>query len=161
MNDYYDLLTMSRRFPFDAEVLVEAIRATFERRGTPVLEQLLSRVEGAERNRAVGDGGTKVMCCRHGKPSRERSRPAGPRCSRERRPGGRHGGVRLLRLLRRVVRRVQMAAKRSHRTGVNESDELCSPVRRLVVSATKLSGFRNRITTCRPFGPEAGRSRSA
>lgn len=40
MKDYYDLLTMSRRFPFDGEVLVEAIRATFERRGTPVPTEL-------------------------------------------------------------------------------------------------------------------------
>ena len=35
MKDFYDLLVLSRTFAFDEAVLVEAIRATFERRGTP------------------------------------------------------------------------------------------------------------------------------
>lgn len=36
MKDYYDLLTLSRRFEFDGQTLTQAIRSTFERRGTPL-----------------------------------------------------------------------------------------------------------------------------
>lgn len=36
MKDFYDLVVLSRMFPFDGELLVRAIRATFERRGTPL-----------------------------------------------------------------------------------------------------------------------------
>jgi hypothetical protein len=34
--DYYDLRYLAERFEFDGPVLVEAIAATFERRGTPL-----------------------------------------------------------------------------------------------------------------------------
>lgn len=36
MKDFYDLLALSHLFEFDGEILVSAIRATFERRGTAV-----------------------------------------------------------------------------------------------------------------------------
>jgi len=36
MKDYYDILIMSQRFAFDGQTLVNAIRATFERRNTPI-----------------------------------------------------------------------------------------------------------------------------
>ncbi len=36
MKDFFDLHVLSRDFEFDGSVLVEAIRATFERRGTPI-----------------------------------------------------------------------------------------------------------------------------
>ncbi len=36
MKDFYDLKALSRMFEFDGEVLVRAVRATFERRGTPL-----------------------------------------------------------------------------------------------------------------------------
>ena len=36
MKDFYDLWTLSRGFEFDGETLARAIRATFERRGTPL-----------------------------------------------------------------------------------------------------------------------------
>jgi hypothetical protein len=36
MKDFYDLALMSKMFAFDGETLVSAIRATFERRGTPL-----------------------------------------------------------------------------------------------------------------------------
>jgi predicted nucleotidyltransferase component of viral defense system len=36
MKDFYDLWELSRRFTFEGEMLCRAIRATFERRGTPV-----------------------------------------------------------------------------------------------------------------------------
>ena len=36
MKDFYDLLAVSRIFAFEGAVLAAAIRATFERRGTPV-----------------------------------------------------------------------------------------------------------------------------
>jgi len=36
MKDYYDILIMSQRFAFDGQTLANAIRATFERRDTPI-----------------------------------------------------------------------------------------------------------------------------
>lgn len=36
MKDFYDLVILSRMFPFDGELVVRALRATFERRGTPL-----------------------------------------------------------------------------------------------------------------------------
>jgi hypothetical protein len=36
MKDLYDLLVMSRQFPFRGTVLSAAVRATFDRRGTPI-----------------------------------------------------------------------------------------------------------------------------
>lgn len=36
MKDFYDLVILSRLFEFDGDLLVRAIRATFERRGTPL-----------------------------------------------------------------------------------------------------------------------------
>lgn len=36
MKDFFDLHVLSRDFEFDGDVLVEAIRATFERRSTPI-----------------------------------------------------------------------------------------------------------------------------
>jgi predicted nucleotidyltransferase component of viral defense system len=36
MKDFYDLVVLSSSFEFDGEILVRAIRATFERRSTPV-----------------------------------------------------------------------------------------------------------------------------
>lgn len=36
MKDFYDLALIARMFDFDGEVLMQAIRATFERRGTPM-----------------------------------------------------------------------------------------------------------------------------
>lgn len=36
MKDYYDLVVLARAFDFDGETLVRAIRATFERRKTPL-----------------------------------------------------------------------------------------------------------------------------
>jgi predicted nucleotidyltransferase component of viral defense system len=36
MKDFYDLVVLSKMFPFDGVVLVRAIRATFERRKTPL-----------------------------------------------------------------------------------------------------------------------------
>jgi predicted nucleotidyltransferase component of viral defense system len=36
MKDFYDLVLLSRMFEFDGALLVRAIRATFERRGTPL-----------------------------------------------------------------------------------------------------------------------------
>lgn len=38
MKDFFDLHVLSRSFEFDGTVLAEAIRATFERRGTPIPE---------------------------------------------------------------------------------------------------------------------------
>ena len=35
MKDFYDLVVLSRMFEFHGELLVRAIRATFERRSTP------------------------------------------------------------------------------------------------------------------------------
>jgi predicted nucleotidyltransferase component of viral defense system len=40
MKDFYDLAVLARKFEFDGELLVRAIRATFERRGTPVPTKL-------------------------------------------------------------------------------------------------------------------------
>lgn len=40
MKDFYDVVIMSRMFPFDGDELVRAIRATFERRGTALPEGL-------------------------------------------------------------------------------------------------------------------------
>jgi nucleotidyltransferase AbiEii toxin of type IV toxin-antitoxin system len=36
MKDFYDIAMLARAFNFDAELLVRAIRATFERRKTPL-----------------------------------------------------------------------------------------------------------------------------
>jgi len=36
MKDFYDLVVLSRMFEFDGDLLVRAVRATFERRGTPL-----------------------------------------------------------------------------------------------------------------------------
>ena len=36
MKDFYDLEVLSRTFPFEGEVLVRAVQATFTRRGTPL-----------------------------------------------------------------------------------------------------------------------------
>lgn len=36
MKDFYDLAALGRLFPFDGALLVDAIRATFARRGTPL-----------------------------------------------------------------------------------------------------------------------------
>nr|WP_281407691.1 nucleotidyl transferase AbiEii/AbiGii toxin family protein [Mesorhizobium sp. B2-4-6] len=36
MKDFYDLLALSRLFEFDGKLLTQAIRATFERRNTPL-----------------------------------------------------------------------------------------------------------------------------
>lgn len=36
MKDFYDLAALGRLFPFDGDQLVAALRATFERRGTPL-----------------------------------------------------------------------------------------------------------------------------
>ncbi|MBL7223160.1 MAG: nucleotidyl transferase AbiEii/AbiGii toxin family protein [Candidatus Brocadiae bacterium] len=36
MKDFYDIWTMARRFPFDGATLARAIRATFDRRDTPI-----------------------------------------------------------------------------------------------------------------------------
>lgn len=36
MKDFYDLVIMSRIFPFAGETLVEAVRATFTRRGSTI-----------------------------------------------------------------------------------------------------------------------------
>ncbi len=36
MKDFYDLIVLSPMFPFDGAVLVDAIRATFDNRGTPI-----------------------------------------------------------------------------------------------------------------------------
>jgi len=36
MKDFYDLVVISRLFEFDADLLRRAVRATFDRRGTPV-----------------------------------------------------------------------------------------------------------------------------
>ncbi len=38
MKDFYDIWTLSKQFPFDGASLSEAIRATFERRGTAIPE---------------------------------------------------------------------------------------------------------------------------
>ena len=43
MKDFYDLWTLARQFEFDGQVLSEAIRATFDRRQTPLPEQPLWR----------------------------------------------------------------------------------------------------------------------
>jgi predicted nucleotidyltransferase component of viral defense system len=40
MKDFYDLVILSRMFEFDGELLIQAIRATFERRKTPLPEGL-------------------------------------------------------------------------------------------------------------------------
>jgi len=40
MKDFYDLLVLARDFDFDGELLTRAIRATFERRQTPLPERL-------------------------------------------------------------------------------------------------------------------------
>ncbi|MBS2014026.1 MAG: nucleotidyl transferase AbiEii/AbiGii toxin family protein [Deltaproteobacteria bacterium] len=40
MKDFYDVVILSRTFPFDGDALVRAIRATFERRGTPLPDGL-------------------------------------------------------------------------------------------------------------------------
>ncbi|QQR89562.1 MAG: nucleotidyl transferase AbiEii/AbiGii toxin family protein [Myxococcales bacterium] len=40
MKDFYDVMLLARDFDFDGESLVEAIRATFERRKTPLPEKL-------------------------------------------------------------------------------------------------------------------------
>lgn len=40
MKDYYDILIMSRRFSFDGYTLASSIRATFERRGTPIPSEI-------------------------------------------------------------------------------------------------------------------------
>ncbi len=40
MKDFYDLLVLSKTFEFDGALLVRAIRATFARRGTPLLTSL-------------------------------------------------------------------------------------------------------------------------
>jgi hypothetical protein len=40
MKDFYDLLVLSRWFEFDGALLVRAIRATFERRKTPLPVEL-------------------------------------------------------------------------------------------------------------------------
>jgi predicted nucleotidyltransferase component of viral defense system len=38
MKDFFDIVTLSRTFDFDGDLLARAIRATFERRGTPLPE---------------------------------------------------------------------------------------------------------------------------
>jgi hypothetical protein len=40
MKDFYDVHSLSCSFSFDGAVLADAIRATFERRGTPVPSEL-------------------------------------------------------------------------------------------------------------------------
>ena len=39
MKDFHDLHTLSNTFEFDGKALVDAVRATFERRGTPFPER--------------------------------------------------------------------------------------------------------------------------
>jgi hypothetical protein len=36
MKDFYDVLNLSRKFPFESEMLAKAIGNTFARRGTPL-----------------------------------------------------------------------------------------------------------------------------
>lgn len=36
MKDFFDIVVLSRMFDFDGDLLARAIRATFERRGTPL-----------------------------------------------------------------------------------------------------------------------------
>jgi predicted nucleotidyltransferase component of viral defense system len=55
MKDFYDIWLLSRRFPFEGEVLARAVRVTFERRGTALearpfgLSRAFAEVEGKER----------------------------------------------------------------------------------------------------------------
>jgi len=39
MKDFYDIWSLARRRPFDGEILAQAIRSTFVRRGTPLPEE--------------------------------------------------------------------------------------------------------------------------
>lgn len=40
MKDFYDLAMIARHFEFDGAVLVEAVKATFKRRGTPIPKEM-------------------------------------------------------------------------------------------------------------------------
>ena len=40
MKDFFDLLTIARKFPFNGVLLCEAIRATFNRRGTDIPREI-------------------------------------------------------------------------------------------------------------------------
>lgn len=47
MKDFYDLAILARHFEFDGSILVQAIRATFERRQTPLPKGLPTALSGA------------------------------------------------------------------------------------------------------------------
>jgi len=46
MKDFYDIWLLSRQFDFAGESLAEAIRLTFDRRGTPIPEDIVAFTEG-------------------------------------------------------------------------------------------------------------------
>jgi hypothetical protein len=53
MKDFYDLMLLSRSFAFDGKLLAQAIRATFERRKTPLPSQLPVGLTAAFANNAM------------------------------------------------------------------------------------------------------------
>jgi hypothetical protein len=46
MKDFYDIWLLSRQFDFAGENMAEAIRLTFDRRGTPLSEDIVAFTEG-------------------------------------------------------------------------------------------------------------------
>ena len=46
MKDYWDVWQLSRQFAFEGPVLVEAVRATLGRRGTPAVAHPVALAEG-------------------------------------------------------------------------------------------------------------------
>ena len=65
LKDYYDLVTLAREFTFDGEVLIRAVRATFERRGTSLpiepCEGLGETFAGAMASRWTAFRGTQEL----------------------------------------------------------------------------------------------------
>jgi len=101
MKDFYDLVVLSRMFEFDGELLTRAIRATFERRSTPVPRRTSRRPHGGIRGRCTKGnpmGGVppevRRPAARESGNDRDRDRPL-PRAAPHRGRGSRVAAARL------------------------------------------------------------------
>ncbi len=79
MKDFYDLLALSRLFAFEGQSLTQAMRATFERRGTPLPTETPLGL-----STAFAEDGDKARQC-----ARRQTMPRSCRCNRPATPPSR------------------------------------------------------------------------
>jgi hypothetical protein len=130
MKDFYDLFVLARGFDFDGALLVRAIRATFERRKTPLPGELPTGLT----NEFVTDP------AKAGYRAGSRGRPNGPGLLRVRHPGLDHVGVRAVLARERDERRlgrVRLAVAPAQRREILFAPALAG----VVVSAVGMPGY--------------------